>query len=200
MDSRQLRKAKRQRFAEVLTEYCQHHNLRDGDLAQLLGKPRSTVTRWRTAHSSPPATDLPSICSKLNINYKLLFSENMVRGLFYETQVLSFEAMQLRYLDIRSEDPMAAFDYVTIAGAMVFNHLTRQAIECTLQVQSDLSVWIKFVVPVLRNLVLTVSPSGEKGIGLTLVNQEAVPKLAWTYLSQSSMDSLIGFLHSETQA
>ncbi len=199
MDARQIKQAKRQRFAEVLEAYCHRHNLKDSDLATMLGKPRSTITHWRLADRSPSATELPSICAKLNINYRLLFNDNMVRGLFYETQVLSFEALQLRYLDVRAEDSMLAFDYITIAGAIVFNRLTRDAIECVLQVQNDYSVRIHFLTSGLKSLVLVVSPSGEKGIGLTLLNQDATPNIVWTYLSQSSMDSFIGFLHSENR-
>lgn len=200
MDARQIKNAKRQRLAEVLEAYCQRHNLKDAELAGLLGKPRSTVTHWRLGHRSPPATELPSLCAKLNINYKLVFNDNMVRGLFYETQVLSFEALQLRYLEVRAEDAMLAFDYITIAGALVFNRLTRQAIECTLQIQNDYAVRIQFVIPELQHLVLVVSPSGEKGIGITILDRQANHKMNWTYLSQSGMDSFIVFLHSETQA
>ena len=202
MDARQIKKAKRQRFADVLEAFCRRHNLKDSELAVMLGKPRSTVTHWRLADRSPPATELPSICAKLNINYRLLFTDHMVRGLFYETQVLSFEALQLRYMDVRSEDAMRAFDFITIAGAIVFNRLTREAIECTLKVHNDYSVRIHFLTSGLKDFVLTVSPSGEKGIGLTLLNLNiaVTSKLPWTYLSQSSMDSFVGLLHSEDRA
>lgn len=199
MDKRLIQRARRERFAFVLEQYRQRHNLKIEQMALLLGVPKSTLKHWLRASRMPPSTKLPSICSKININHTLIFNDTSMRGLFYETKVLSFEAMQRRYLETRQEDPMSAFDYVTIAGALVMNQCTREALEADLTVKHDLFTSLRFSSINIRHLMLVISPKGHEGIGFTLLRgDDASPRIPWTYLTQASMDSLIEMLRSES--
>lgn len=200
MDAKKVRLAKRRRFAEVLGRYRDQHALSIQQLAALFGKPRSTVQHWLSGTRMPPATDLRRLCSRINVNFDVMFSDRSVRDLFFSTQVIGMEALQHRYLETKQEDPFDSLAYLPLTGALVFNRIVRAGIECRLEVKSDYTVWIHFQESVLKNLTVLVQARGLEGIGFSVIQEDNSVRHPWMPVVPHNVDSLIDVLTATTQS
>ena len=198
MDARKIRLAKIARFAKVLGRYRERHGLSLRQLAELLGKPRSTVQHWVSGVRMPPATDLRRLCSRLNINYELMISDNAVRNAFYDSEVLGIEALQHRYLEVKQDDALDALEYLPIAGSLVFSRLVRAGLECRLEANHDFTVWIRFLDPEIKSLTMIIQARCLEGIGYSVIQEDNAVRYAWRPITVANVDSLIDLLIAST--
>lgn len=188
------------RFASLLGRYRERHGLSLRQLAEVLGKPRSTVQHWLSGSRLPPDVELRRICSRLNINYEATISDHAALDAFYDAEVLGMEALQRRYLMVKQDDALDALSYLSVAGALVFNQLTRSGVECRLEVNYDFSVWIRFLELPTKSLTLIVQARGLDGIGYSVIRDDNAVVHAWRLITVSNLESLIDFLAAITHS
>lgn len=198
MSRRNYAIARKQRFADVLSAYRERHGINVTQLAELLGKPRSTVLHWMSTKNRrcPKLGELPRLCSRLNVNFDTLFSSAATRDWFFDRQILGFPALQMRYFEVFQEDALSALNYLSVAGALVFNRLAREAIECSLQIGHDYLVTFKFHSEALSNLSLLVQARGTSGIGFLVVTSDNQEALSWRCLTDPNLDICVDYLQN----
>src|SRR6266404_5272532 len=144
---------KRQRWTEVLSEYRARKHLTVQQLAEFLEKPRFTVRMWLSGKRVPHQKDLALLCARLKIDYKRVFSREMAADLLFE-RIIGFDALQLRYLEARQRDAMAALSLVLVGGCLTLTNLLKAGFEAKLENSSSFDSIIRFLAAGLNPYVL----------------------------------------------
>ena len=84
---------------------------------------------------------------------------------------------------------MAAWSYVSLAGAMVFNHLSASKFECQALINHNFGSRIEFFEPALAKISLHLRITFDRGLLIRWLDQRE-SKAEWMELSDSTLDSI----------
>ncbi len=188
-----LRLSQRRRFAEILNHVREKRHLSLTELATLLHRPKSTVAMWAKAKRLPPKKDLPVLCSRLNVNHEALLMKNPVADAYFDDQVVGYEALQLRYLDVRMHDEYRALYLSNLAGFLLHAQLMLAGFAGSVTSSHELKCVLTLNQP---DCYISIDCLGEHGIGFTVYSKSRERMYPWHLLNKTNLDLLVQFLHS----
>lgn len=86
--------------------------------------PHRTVLNWLAGIACPGPGRLKELCVTLGWRYETMFHQEALAGELFEEQHLDFERLTQRYLALQAQDPLKAWGFVPLAGALVFVDLS----------------------------------------------------------------------------
>ena len=96
---------------------------------------------------------------------------------------------------MQSRDPLVAWSYVSVAGALVFNQLSACGLECRALIAHHYGVRIEFFLPALAKVFLRVGIVAGRGLVVGLLKQSDSQE-EWMDLSEATLDGIIRRLRS----
>lgn len=180
----------------MLSDYMGRTGLPATKLAEVMGKPRSTVQKWLNRVHCPPRKDVPHLCAKLGWNYKALFRNASSEDVFFEKQVIGFEILQQRYLSLKLKDPFAALSLLVQAGALGFVYLLKAGIEGRLNVEPNFAVYMMIMKPGLTELMVRFEARGFMGLGFYVMDVRGNVLTEWKTLINTHLDMAINVLNN----
>src|SRR6266404_1738466 len=156
------------------------------ELASKYGLPYRSVARWLAGSASPGPQRLKKLCPNFNWNYEAMFLREGLEDEALETQQLGLLMLNRRYLSVRPRDPVAAWSYVSLAAAIVFNHFSKNRLDCQAVINHHFGSRIEFLAPALAKISLQVSINFGRGLIIRWL-EERQSKAEWIELSDSTL-------------
>ncbi len=186
----------RKRFFQVLHDHQSKFNWNAKKMAKHHGIPYRTLRKWLTCKECPRPDRLRKICGIFKWNYEALFGKESMRDLEFEHGYLDFAALNRRYLAVQSHNPLEAWGYVSVAGAMVFNWLTFRGFECIAKIDHLFGTRIEFLVPKLATRGLKIDAVFGRGLVISWFNELGAITGEPRDLMNSALDFVEKELHS----
>lgn len=188
-----LRTSQRRRFAELLNSVREQRHLSVVDLCHLLGRPKSTVSMWLSGQRLPSQKYLVWMCAKLNVNHEAVFARDLKADVFFEDQIIGFDTLQQRYLEVRLQDRFRALSTANLAGFILHACLMKRGLMGTVTSDHDFRCVISITG---KPYLISIDCLGEKGIGFTVYTQTRETAFPWHLLNKTNLDLLTSFLHT----
>jgi len=117
---------RRQRFQSALLALRKNPK----EIAAQFDLPYRSVARWMKGKAAPGPRRLKELCTRFGWEYSSMFGKEVLQDHAFEREYLDFVSLNRRFLSVQSRDPLVAWGYVSVAGALVFNQLSACGLEC----------------------------------------------------------------------
>lgn len=186
---RTLNRIAKQRFRRALFELQRRYGWSAQQLAANFHLPYRTVSSWLAGKSSPGVRRLKGLCRVFGWQYEVLFHRESLADELFERQHLDFGALTQRFLSLNPRDPLEAWSFASVAGALVFNELSASGFECRAIIDHRFVVRIEFMLPALRKTFLHVGVVSGRGLIIRWCNEQWVEQEEGV-LSDSSLEAI----------
>jgi transcriptional regulator with XRE-family HTH domain len=186
---RKFNRVAKQRFRRALFELQSRNGWSAQQLASNFHLPYRTVSSWLAGKSSPGVRRLKGLCRVFGWQYEVLFQRESLADELFERQHLDLGALTQRFLSLQSRDPLEAWSFASVAGALLFNELSASGFECRAIIDHRFGVRIEFMLPALREVVLHVGVVSGRGFIIRWLNVQRVEQEE-RVLSDSTLEAI----------
>jgi hypothetical protein len=176
----------RNQFQRALANLQQRSGWNAKELAAHYGLPHRSLLHWLSGRVCPGPRRLRELCVVLGWDHDLMFRGPRL-GNLSDDRPLDFRILSQRFLSVRSREPLEAFNYCSLAGALVFNDLSVAGFECRAIVSSDFRTHIRFLLPKLAYVSLRIDGEDARGLVVSLLDEHQLIRETMV-LSQTSMN------------
>ncbi len=191
-----VRQAVVRRFHKAITEYTNRKGWKARDVALHHKLPYRTVRTWMAGTECPQTGRLKEMCVKFNWRYDLMFEKEAIEDFIVESSHFTFHALTCRYLKLQSRDPLESWNYVAMAGSLVFIDLSAAGYECVSMTDHSFGTQFAFKEPRLKHLGLRVGVVFGRGLVISWIDENGSIRGATMDLSNSALDLIKENLHS----
>jgi len=179
-------------FCEVLKDYIKRNGMPVTHAAEIMRRPAHTVRKWYKGTHGPHKKEIPVLCARMGWNYKAIFSQASRADVFFEQQVIGFEVLQHRYLELKLKNPFAALSLLIQAGALAFVYFLESGIEGKLVVESNF-VSRMVVSPAVcePGIVIPFEARGYSGLGFYVMDVHGNLLTEWRTLGNAHLDMAV---------
>ena len=185
----QLKQAARRRFRNALWKLQNRTGWNAKQIAANFQLPYRTVANWLAGKSSPGERRLRSLCRVFGWEYEILFGREALADQLFVSQYCDVEALTRRFLSLRVRDPLEAWSFIPMAGALVFNELSASGFECRAITDHNFGVRVEFKLPALRKVFLQVGVVSGRGLIIRWLNEQGLQERELD-LSDSALEAI----------
>ena len=127
---RESKRAIQRRFRRALQDLQERTGLTAKQLSVHCHLPHRTVLNWLAGTACPGPGRLKELCVTLGWQYETMFHQQALADELFEDQHLDLEKITQRYLALQPQDPLKAWGFVPLAGALVFVDLSASGFGC----------------------------------------------------------------------
>jgi hypothetical protein len=181
----------------IAIEAVQHKlGLGARDIAKHYGLSSRSVYRWLKHQACPQEIALRKLCVKFRWKYDLMFENQAIANFIFEESHLSYKTLNRRYMAVSSNDPLESWNYVSLAGALLFNDLSAAGFETIMSVDHNFGARFSFRDHRLKKLGLQVGVKFGRGITLAWIDENGSVRGDTMVLSNSTLDLIKKTMHS----
>ncbi len=190
------RQAIARRFYVAIEAQKHKLGLDSREFARHYGLPPRSVYGWLKKRSCPWEHVLRKLCSKFRWQYDVMFEQQAIESFIFEESQLSYKTLNRRYLTVVSSDPLESWNYVSLAGAILFNDLGADGFETVMVTDHNFGARYSFRDPKFKKLGLQVGVKFGFGITLAWIDENGSVRGDLMVLSNSTLDLIKKTLHS----
>src|ERR1700690_1381101 len=120
----------RRRFHRAMLELQGRFGWKAKQIAANYHLPYRSVANWLAGKTATSARRLKALCRLFGWQYEVMFHRGAMEDEAIESQHLDLRALREQYLRIQPRDPLEAWSYVSLAGALVFSKFSAWGFEC----------------------------------------------------------------------
>ncbi len=166
-------------------------------MASHYGLPHRSVLNWLTGKACPGPQRLRELCQTFDWQYEVLFGREALKDASFESQHLNFRTITQQYLRVQPRDPLDAWSYVPVAGAMAFVKLAAAGFESRAIIDHCFGVRIQFLLPALAKVALEVGVVFGRGLIIRWLDEQGCTRETMD-LSDSNLALIAKHLRSLT--
>ena len=153
----------RKRFYRAMLQLQQHTGCNAKELAAQYNLPHRSVLNWLRGKTSPGPRRSKELCSVFGWQYESLF-ESEAQDERFEKQHLDLGSLNRHYLSLQPRNPLEAWAYVALAGAIVFVDLSAAGFECSAVINHQFGTRVNFSLPRLAKVSLRIGVVFGRGL------------------------------------
>ncbi len=188
------RQAQAKRFRDALIRFMDTTSATPVMVAEIAGKPVSTVYKWIAGQQSPPAKLQRELAHRFNWNADELFSKNAFLEKILHQDFLSLEA--LNYLYISLADRLLAGHLVAVGATVAMRYLMDHGLPGLALFAGEVKenellyfrVKLELTEPVMSGSHLRVTGTQAQGLQLCLFDANNVVHGPWQTLNQTGLN------------
>ncbi len=189
------KRAVKQRFYRAMTGLQQRLGWSAKQMASHYGLPHRSVLNWLTGKVCPGSQRLRELCETFKWQYEVMFGSEALRDETFETQHMSFRTLSQQYLRVQVRDPLDAWGFIPVAGAIAFVKLAAAGFECRAIIDHCFGVRIEFLLPALAKVSLEVAVVFGRGLIIRWLDEQGLTRQTMD-LSDSNLQLIAKSLHS----
>jgi hypothetical protein len=196
MSTPRVRAAVQRRFFKAFRAIPDRFGWDAKQIADNYKLPHRSVLRWLAGKHCPRLPRLKELCRTLHWNYDMLFRREALLEDQFENQHLDLVALNQRYLQLQPDNPLEAWSYVALAGALLFIKLSNAGYECRVQTDHSFGSRLTFLSPKLDNVILKLNVIFGAGLRITWLDGDNLPRYNPMPVENSTLDFIEKTLHS----
>ncbi len=135
--------------------------------------PHRSVLNWLRGKTSPGPRRLKELCNIFGWEHAALF-ESEGRDEIFERKHLNLETLNRHYLSLQVRNPLEAWAYVALAGAIVFVDLAAAGFECRAVTDHHFGTRLDFSSPGLANVSLQIAVIFGRGLVIRWLDEQGL--------------------------
>ena len=154
--------------------FCARHNWDAAQLAEHYHLYPRSVQRWMDGDTCPGIRKLKLLCRQFSWNFAQLFGKANLMEQADCSRHLTLTELQSRFLRLQPKEPLEAWSYVPLAGALLFNAFSHAGFDCQAKINHEFQTCIEFLEPQLQHARIKVSVVFNRGITMQRVDVAAM--------------------------
>ncbi len=161
------------RFHRALQHLQQRTGWNAKKMASHYDLPHRSVLNWLRGKTSPGPRRLKELCNIFGWEHAALF-ECEGRDEIFERKHLNLETLNRHYLSLQVRNPLEAWAYVALAGAIVFVDLAAAGFECRAVTDHHFGTRLDFSSPGLANVSLQIAVIFGRGLVIRWLDEQGL--------------------------
>jgi len=170
------KRAVKQSFCRAMTDLQDRLGWSAKQLASHYGLPHRSVLNWLTGKVCPGSQRLRELCEVFKWQYEVMFGNQALRDEAFETRYLNFRTLSQQYLRVQVRDPLDAWSFIPVAGAIAFVKLATAGFESRATIDNCFGVRIHFLLPALANVSLEVGVLFGRGLIIRWLDEQGLTR------------------------
>lgn len=190
------RSAVRRRFFRAIESLQEKTGWSVRQMADHYHLPLRTIRCWLRKEACPKLPHLKKLCRTFNWRFEVMFEKEAIIDEMFERTHLDLTMLNRRFLELQQREPLESWNYVSLAGAMVFNAMSSAGYECRAFIDHSFGTRITFMLPALASVGLKIEAFFGSGLMISWIDEEGRSRSKLMNLSNSTLDLIQKTLHS----